>query len=208
MFFFLNSGENPSGSANDASVDDGDKEEDSVSQEGEDVAEVIEKKTEGDIEEKSDDASGKVKRAADAIARDKAVRHKSSKLSNKEAATCMQSPESLASAIRDMGSKQEERHKTETLLWIEHESKERAKDRKLHKLQMEFKERESKRNYELEMMRLRCYGGGAVQPVFPRQVQQFTQGGSSSNVDQDFYDYNQGQITSDPSSHNTYFKFP
>lgn len=78
----------------------------------------------------------------------------------------MQSAESLASEIRDMSNNQESRRTNEMMLWIEHEANERAKDRELQKLQLKFKERESQRNYELEMMRMRCYGGGTTQPVF------------------------------------------
>ena len=177
------------------------KEEDSNS-ETETCGEVLE-----DMEEKSiDSVSSEGKRAADAIAGDKAVCRKSSRLSNKEAA--MQSAETLASALRDMGSKQEERRKNDVMVWIEHEAKERAKDRGLQRLQLELKERESQRNYELEMMRLRCYGGGTAQPLFTRPGQQFTQGSSSTSVDQECFDYNRGQISSDSSSTSTYYNFP
>lgn len=97
-----------------------------------------------------DTVSSKGKRAADAIARDKAVWRKLSRLSNKEAA--MQSAETLASALKDIGSKQEESRKNDVMVWIEHEAKERAKDRELQRLQLELKERESQRNDEIEVL--------------------------------------------------------
>ena len=88
----------------------------------------------------------------------------------------MQSAETVASAIRDMGNKQENMQTNEMILWIEHKSKERAKHRELRKLELEYKERESKRKYKLEMMRMRSIGMGITQPVLPRHLQQFAPG--------------------------------
>lgn len=194
MNFCSNSTENQSSNTKNTEIGD---EEDSTSEVGDEVSEVSE-----DLEGKSEDTGSRTaKRAACAIARDKAVRRKSAKVSNKEAA--MQSAESLASAIRDMSNNQESRRTNEMMLWMEHEAKERAKDRELQKLQLEFKERESPRNYDLEMMRMRCYGGGTTQSAFPRQVQQFAPCASSTSVDQEFLDYNQGHISSDSSTTNS-----
>ena len=103
-------------------------------------------------EEETDSKPGK-KRASQAIARDKAVTRKVSKISNKEAA--MQSSESLASAIRDASVTQGERRKQEMMLWLQHEAKEREEDRELEKLRIEMQEKESKRRFECEMMRFR-----------------------------------------------------
>ena len=103
-------------------------------------------------EEETDNNPGK-KRASQAIARDKAVTRKVSKISNKEAA--MQSSESLASAIRDASVTQGERRKQEMMLWLQHEAKEREEDRELEKLRTEMQEKESKRRFECEMMRFR-----------------------------------------------------
>ena len=81
-----------------------------------------------------------MKRAATAIERDKAVRRKVSKLTNKE--VTLRSSEALASAIRDMSQAVGKRRKNDLLLWFEHEKKEKDKDRELQK--MELGERKSK----------------------------------------------------------------
>ena len=110
-----------------------------------------------------------MKRAATAIERDKAVRRKVSKLTNKE--VTLRSSEALASAIRDMSQAVDKRRKNDLLLWFEHEKKEKDKDRELQKMELEMKERESQRRYELEMTRLRQsghsfhYGFPSNQPV-------------------------------------------
>ena len=62
-----------------------------------------------------------MKRAATAIERDKAVRRKVSKLTNKE--VTLRSSEALASAIRDMSQAVDKRRKNDLLLWFEHEKK-------------------------------------------------------------------------------------
>ena len=100
---------------------------------------------------------GKNKRAANTIAGDKAAKRRSLKVSNMQAA--LQSSESLTSAIRDMSNAQDERRKNYLLLWIEHEARERKKDRELQKLKIESKERENQRKYELELMKMRMQTG-------------------------------------------------
>lgn len=92
-------------------------------------------------------------KAADAIARDKAAKRKTAKMSNKQAV--LQSSESLACAIKEMAKGRDEQRKSEIMLWFEHESKERAKDRELEKMKLEAMERDQRRKFELEMMRLR-----------------------------------------------------
>ena len=66
-----------------------------------------------------------MKRAATAIERDKAVRRKVSKLTNKE--VTLRSSEALASAIRDMSQAVDKRRKNDLLLWFEHEKKRKIK---------------------------------------------------------------------------------
>lgn len=81
-------------------------------------------------------------KTADAIARDKAVKRKTAKMSNKQAV--LQSSESLACAIKEMASCRDEQRKSEIMLWLEHESKERAKDRELEKMKLEALRKEIK----------------------------------------------------------------
>ena len=105
--------------------------------------------------------------AADAIARDKAAKRKTAKMSNKQAV--LQSSESLACAIKEMAKGRDEQRKSEIMLWLEHESKERAKDQELETIKLEAIERDKRRKFELEMMRLRTNTGASV-PYFT-QVQ-------------------------------------
>ena len=91
-------------------------------------------------------------KTADAIARDKAAKRKTAKMSNKQAV--LQSSESLAYAIKEMAKGRDEQRKSEIMLWLEHESKEKAKDRELEKMKLEAMERDQRRKFELEMMRL------------------------------------------------------
>ena len=65
------------------------------------------------------------KRAATAIERNKAVRRKVSKLTNKK--VTLRSSEALASAIRDMSQAVDKMRKNDLLLWFEHEKKERKR---------------------------------------------------------------------------------
>ena len=100
------------------------------------------------------------KRTADAIERDKAVRRKVSKLSNKE--VTLKSSEALASAIKEMSQANNKSRNDDLFLWFEHERKERDKDRELLKMKLEMKERESQQKYELQMMRLRHQNNSAT----------------------------------------------
>ena len=108
--------------------------------------------TEGSSKTNEEKSQVHNKRAANAIERDKAVRRKVTKLSNKE--VTLKSSEALATAIRDMSQASEQSRKDDLKLWFEHERLEREKDRELKRMKLEMKERESKRRYELEMMRL------------------------------------------------------
>ena len=47
--------------------------------------------------------------------------------------------------------------------WWQHEAMERDKDREVEKLKLEMQEREIKRRYEIEMMRLSCQFGSGGQ---------------------------------------------
>ena len=57
------------------------------------------------------------------------------------------------------------------MLWLEHESKERAKDRELEKMKLEAMERDQRRKFELKMMRLRTNTGASVPYFTPVPVQ-------------------------------------
>ena len=92
------------------------------------------------------------------------------------------------------------------MLWLEHESKERAKDREL-----EAMERDQRRKFELEMMRLRTNTGGSV-PYFtsvPVQHGPYTASPSPSTVSSNEFsgDYSiEGQLNGTFSGEeNTYF---
>lgn len=63
-------------------------------------------------------------------------------MSNKQAV--LQSSESLACAIKEMARGRDEQRKSEIMLWLEHESKERAKDRELQKMKLEATERDQR----------------------------------------------------------------
>ena len=127
------------------------------------------------------------KRAADAIERDKAVRRKVPKLSNKE--VTLKSSEALASVIKEMSQANNKRRNDDLLLWFEHERKERDKDRELQKMKLEIKERESQRKYELEMMRLRHQNTSATYGLSNQQ----SSTGYNSHSQDNMFEYNQGQ---------------
>ena len=84
-------------------------------------------------------------------------------MSNKQAV--LQSSESWACAIKEMAMGRDEQRKSEIMLWLEHESKERAKDRELETRKLEAMERDQRRKFELEMMRLSSNTGASV-PYF------------------------------------------
>lgn len=63
-------------------------------------------------------------------------------MSNKKAV--LQSSESLACAIKEMARGRDEQRKSEIMMWLEHESKERAKDRELEKMKLEALRKEIK----------------------------------------------------------------
>ena len=149
-------------------------------------------------------------KTADAIARDKAAKRKTAKMSNKQAV--LQSSESLACAIKEMAKGRDEQRKSEIMLWLEHESKEKAKDRELEKMKLEATERDQRRKFELEMMRLRTNTGASV-PYFtpvPVQHRPYTASPSSSTVSANefFGDYSiEGQLNGTSSGEeNTYFR--
>ena len=148
--------------------------------------------------------------AADAIARDKAAKRKTAKMSNKQAV--LQSLESLACAIKEMAKGRDEQRKSEIMLWLEHESKERAKDRELETMKLEAMERDQRRKFELEMMRLRSNTGASV-PYFtqvPVQHRPYTASPSPSTVSSNEFsgDYSiEGQLNGTSSGEeNTYFR--
>lgn len=96
------------------------------------------------------------------------------------------------------------------MLWLEHESKERAKDRQLEKMKLEATERDQRRKFELEMMRLRANTGASVPYFAPVPVQQrpYTASPSPSTASSNEFssDYSvEGQLNGSTSGEeNTY----
>ena len=130
-------------------------------------------------------------------------------MSNKQAV--LQSSESLACAIKEMAKGRDEQRKSEIMLWLEHERKERAKDRELEKMKLETMERDQRRKFELEMMRLRINTGASV-PYFtsvPVQHRPYTASPSPSTVSSNAFsgDYSiEGRLNGTSSGEeNTYF---
>ena len=68
----------------------------------------------------------------------------------------------MACATKEMAKGRDEQRKSEIMLWLEHESKERAKDQELETMKLEAIERDKRRKFELEMMRLRTNTGAFV----------------------------------------------
>ena len=131
-------------------------------------------------------------------------------MSNKQAV--IQSSESLACAIKEMAKGRDEPRKSEIMLWFEHESKERAKDRELEKMKLEAMERDQRRKFELEMMRLRANTGTSVSYFAPVPVQHrpYTASPSPSTASSNEFsgDYSiEGQLNGSTSGEeNTYYK--
>ena len=68
----------------------------------------------------------------------------------------------MACTTKKMAKGRDEQRKSEIMLWLEHESKERAKDQELETIKLEAIERDKRRKFELEMMRLRTNTGASV----------------------------------------------
>ena len=111
-----------------------------------------------------------------------------------------------------MARGRDEQRKSEIMLWLEHESKEKAKDRELETMKLEAMERDQGRKFELEMMRLRSNTGASV-PYFtqvPVQHHPYTASPSPSTVSSNEFsgDYSiEGQLNGTSSwEENTYFR--
>ena len=99
------------------------------------------------------------------------------------------------------------------MLWLEHETKERAKDQEMEKMRLEPLERDQRRKFELKMMRLRS-NAGALVPYFtpvPVQHRPYTASPIPSTVSSNEFsgDYRiEGQVNGTSSGkENTYFRF-